>query len=88
MLGRNGVSVIIMGSSILVKRVGGADIATSKLTPDLMGGVHDDERAGSRIDDEIVRRGDGADQPFDEAGRFDVRVELTVDLFGPAVGMP
>ena len=50
-----------------------------------MGNMHDKKAACGRIDDEIARRGDGGDQPADEAGRLDVRMNSSIDLFDPAI---
>jgi hypothetical protein len=38
------------------------EIAAEELAPELVRGVHDDEGAGCRIDDEIAGLGDGGDE--------------------------
>src|SRR5262245_4405865 len=61
-------------------------VAADKIAPELAGGVHHDEAAGSGVDDQITGLCDGADQPLDQSNGFDVRVKLAVDLLGPTVG--
>ena len=61
------------------------DIAAAKAATEFMRDMHDDEAACRRIDDEIARRGDGGDQPADQAGRLDVRMNSGIDLFNPAI---
>src|SRR5262245_19483610 len=46
---------------------------------------HHDKGPGSWINNEVPRLGNGGDQPRDQADWFDVRVDIAVDLFRPAV---
>src|SRR5215831_14536031 len=46
---------------------------------------HHDKGPGSGINNEVPRLGNGGDQPRDQADWFDVRVDIAVDLFRPAV---
>ena len=44
-----------------------ADVAADEIAAELLGGVHDDEAAGGRIDYQLAWPGNGADQPADQA---------------------
>ena len=55
-----------------------SDVATDEFASHLVGGMHDDERAGAWIDDEVAGLGDSADQPADQLDRLDMRVNLVV----------
>jgi hypothetical protein len=61
------------------------EIAAAKAAPEFVRDTLDNEAARRRIDDEIARPGDGADQPADQAGRLEVRMDSLVDLFNPAI---
>src|SRR4051812_35696782 len=64
---------------------GSRDVATGEATTKFVRDVHDKERACGRIDHEIARPGDCADQPLDQARGLDMRVYFSIDLLDPAI---
>src|SRR5262245_7131006 len=50
-----------------------------------MRGMHHDEAAGGGIDDEVAALGNGADQASDQADRFNVWMNASIDLLRPVV---
>ena len=60
------------------------DVTADEVAPHIVADAHHDERTGGRVDDQVARRCDGADQPRDQAGRLRVGMSFAVDLLGPA----
>ena len=50
-----------------------------------MGGVHNDETASGRIDHQVARFSDGADQAGDEIDRLHMGMDFSVDFLRPAI---
>jgi hypothetical protein len=75
-------AVVSMAEPLKVGLVG--NVAADEFAAELLGGVHDDEAAGGRVNNKLSWLGNGTDQPPDKLDRLDVRMNCAVDLFRPA----
>ena len=62
-----------------------SNIAADEFAAELMSGMHNNETASRRVDDEIAQRRDCLDQCADQPDGLGMWMQLAIDLLRPAI---
>ena len=63
-------------------------VTADEIATKIVCSTHNNEASGSRINNKIIGLRNSSDQPCNQSDRFDVRMNLAIDLLDPSIGNP